>query len=382
MNLRWACVSLVLFFAACGGGADSTFGAGGDPSPGPGSTADAGAIDFGDGSSNDAPSQARTCAKDDDCGAGGLCDLATHTCGCGGTAVASSPVVPNFLVVEDRSCSMTGMVGAKTKWEIAVAALDKMTKDLDGKVRFGLELFPDQTGDQCTQDKIAVPIGDTGGAAMRTILDGSLKPSDPLYPQQGPCVTNIDTAMITAAADPGLADPAHAGSALLITDGAQAKCSAGGGNAGTVKAITDLASRGVGTFVVGFGGEVNSTALDSFAAAGGRVNAAGPHKYYDAQDTATLDTVLAAIGKAASLSCDLVLADAPPNGDASLIYVYLDHVAPAVPRDPSHANGWDYDPATKTVHFYGPACDALTSGKVSSESVVFGCPGGGAPPPR
>jgi hypothetical protein len=370
---------------ACSGGSPSTFAEGassGGNGDGGGGAQEDGGLDFGNDAAQDGGGvQGRACDKDAQCGTGGLCDLATHTCGCGGTAIGAQPVAPNLLVVQDRSCSMTEKVGAMSKWQIAVTALEKMTTDLTGKARFGLELFPDKTGDACTQDAIAIPVSDTAGAALRTLLDASLKTTDPLYPA-GPCVTNIDTAVIAAAADPGLADPAHAGSVVLITDGAQAGCSAGGGNAGTVKALTDLAKRGVGTYVIGFGNGVNVAALDSFAVAGGRVNAAGPHKFYDAQDTASLDATLAAIGKAASLTCDLALAAPPPGGDPSLIYVYLDHVAPAIPRDPGHMDGWDYDATTKTVHFYGGTCDRIKHGAVASESVVFGCPGGAPPPPK
>ena len=37
-------------------------------------------------------------------------------------------------------------------------------------------------------------------------------------------------------------------------------------------------------------------------------------------------------------------------------------------------NGWDYDPATNTVTFYGDACDAIEADEVDTVSLVFGCP--------
>jgi hypothetical protein len=372
-------VAVAVAVAACGSNASSTFA---DPgTAADAATADAGSFGFGDAlPPNDGPAS-RACDTDEQCGQGGVCDLATHVCGCGGVAVASQLVAPNLLVVEDRSCSMTQAVGASTKWQIAVAALQKMTTDLAGKARFGLSLFPDKTGDACTQDAILVPVAPGSETAIQSLLGAALAKTDPLYPA-GPCVTNIDTAMAQAAAEPALADKARASSVVLITDGGQAGCTAGGGDTGTIAAIEALAARGVGTFVVGFGASVKTSSLDAFAAAGGRVNPAGPHKYYDAQSTASLDAALAAIGKAATLSCDLALAAGPPNDDASLIYVYLDRSPPPLPRDTSHTNGWDYDPATKTVHLYGAACDKLKSGASVSESVVFGCPGAPPPPPK
>ena len=54
-------------------------------------------------------------------------------------------------------------------------------------------------------------------------------------------------------------------------------------------------------------------------------------------------------------------------------------VAALVDRDPTHMSGWDYDPATNRVTFYGPACDSIQSGEVETVSIVFGCPE--LPPP-
>ena len=52
-----------------------------------------------------------------------------------------------------------------------------------------------------------------------------------------------------------------------------------------------------------------------------------------------------------------------------------------MPRDTTHKNGWDYDPAGNVLHFYGAACDQLKTGKVQDAHAVFGCPGGAVPPP-
>ena len=68
-------------------------------------------------------------------------------------------VPPNLLVVLDRSCSMTAMVGGQTKWQIAVAALSTMTTAYGGKIRFGLTLFPDLDAPDCQQSTIEIPTG-------------------------------------------------------------------------------------------------------------------------------------------------------------------------------------------------------------------------------
>jgi hypothetical protein len=58
--------------------------------------------------------------------------------------------------------------------------------------------------------------------------------------------------------------------------------------------------------------------------------------------------------------------------DLEALYVYFDGTG--ITRDTTHGDGWDYDPATKQVTFYGPACEALQSGMVADLVIVHGCP--------
>lgn len=39
------------------------------------------------------------------------------------------------------------------------------------------------------------------------------------------------------------------------------------------------------------------------------------------------------------------------------------------------ARGWDYDPTTNTITFYGADCATVQSGSVTNVQVDFGCPG-------
>jgi hypothetical protein len=70
------------------------------------------------------------------------------------------------------------------------------------------------------------------------------------------------------------------------------------------------------------------------------------------------------------LSCTYELSEAPPDLEA--LYVYFDGTG--VTRDTTHGDGWDYDPATNQLTFYGPACEALQSGMVTDLVIVHGCP--------
>jgi hypothetical protein len=315
------------------------------------------------------------CTSDGDCGAGLVCDMATKMCvpggGCGAQEVTVKPVPPNLIVVLDRSCSMTDVVtGTMTKWDIAVAALDKLTTDYNAKIRFGLTLFPDTTGGNCTQDAIPIPIADGNEMKIQTLLDAAKMKADPNFPD-GPCVTNIDTGVQQAATDPALADTMRESYLLLLTDGKQSGCTAGGGNAGTLQTITDLQqNKKVSTFVVGFGTGVDVTNMNKFADAGGVPSGDPTTHYYKAEDQVSLDAALAAIASK-TLSCTYALESTPP--DPSAIFVFFDNDPAGVMRDPTHAGGWDYDAAKNQVTFYGAACDALKGGQVTDLDIVFGC---------
>jgi hypothetical protein len=238
------------------------------------------------------------CAHDDDCMLGAECDESGQCTGC---------APPNMLIVLDRSCSMTSAVGNQTKWEIAVDAINTLTTDYVDTIRFGLSLFPDTEPTPCAQASIAIPVDEGNESAIQTLLTASLDNSDPNFPNN-PCVTNIDTAMEQAAAEPAFDDATRPGYALLITDGKQYGCNDAGGDSGTTQIITDMyEQRGIPTFVIGFGDGVDPAQLNIFAEAGGMPTndptcSPDPCLFYKAEDAATLNAALDAI--AASVSCD------------------------------------------------------------------------------
>lgn len=293
--------------------------------------------------------------------------------GCGSEAIALEAVAPNLLIVLDRSCSMKIKAGSQSKWAIAVAALHKLVAKHEGMIRFGLTLFPDTTGASCKQDAIPVPPAPATGAKLQALLTAALSPADPNYPN-GPCVTNIDTGMLQASTAPALVEPGRPSFVLLISDGGQALCSEAGGDAGTTQVIKELRSKGVSTFVVGFGSAVDGNQLNVFADAGGKPSGNASARYYKAEDAAGLDAALAAIGRQ-TLGCVLHLKQVPASLDA--LHVFFDKQA--IARDPTHKEGWDYDAAKELLSFYGKACSELEGGKVSGVDVVYGCK---QPPPE
>jgi Cys-rich repeat protein len=316
-----------------------------------------------------------TCASDADCGAGLVCNASTNACepggGCGAEEFAIEAVAPNLFISLDRSCSMTGAGGGgKTKWVIAVDALNKMMKDFNGKVRWGLGLFPDTSGDKCTQAAAQFPVADGNETKISSLLTAALQKSHNQFPD-GPCVTNIDTAMDQASKDPSFSDTTRKSYVLLITDGAQAGCNAAGGDAGTEKIITQLNSGGVSTFVLGFGSGIDAAQMNKFAVAGGVPNndpTDPTSKYYKANDPTSLAAALTKIA-GSILGCSFKLNGTPK--DPSKIFVFFDNAK--VPQDKTHAAGWDYDATTNQITFYGADCDKLKAQQVQDVDVVFGC---------
>jgi hypothetical protein len=317
-----------------------------------------------------------TCVLPADCPPNKSCDPVKHLCidQCVAMPATQTPIAPNLLVVLDRSCSMTAKVGTLTKWQISVAALKTLTTNFNAKIRFGLTLFPDIVTPDCAQGAIPIPVGPGKEAQIQTLLTSSLVKTDPYYPD-GPCVTNIDTAMQQAATEPAFNDKTRDSYALLLTDGKQAGCNLAGGDTGTTTIITNLyQNKKVPTFVVGFGSEVDPAQLNIFAQAGGVPTGNPTTKFYKAEDQTSLDAALATIASK-TMSCSFKLNQTPP--DPTKIYVYFDKVK-SVPRDPNHQNGWDYDPNTNTVTFYGQACTDIKNGTVKKIDVIFNCP---EPPP-
>jgi hypothetical protein len=302
------------------------------------------------------------CDDSTNCINGETCD--NHTCGCGGELWDATNVPPNVLIVLDRSSSMNTDIGGGTKWQIAQQAIADMLTSYGSNVRFGLMLFPGtdlagQQGGQCSPGAVFVDPGPDTAATINQDLGqaGTTSFSTP-----------IAGALTSLVGYAGLADTTRGNYVLLITDG-QDNC-ADDPVADPVAAVTALRGETpeVKTFVVGFGGEVDPVALDAMATAGGTAQAQEP-LYYQCDNAASLAAAFASIAGSV-LSCSYTLEHVPPDPD--LLYVYADGVL--IPRDPTHTNGWDYDPNTNQLTFYGTVCDDLTAGVVTKLIISYGCP--------
>jgi len=313
-----------------------------------------------------------TCAADVDCGSGMKCTDGMCTIGgCGGQFLDLTYVPPNVMFVLDRSCSMDrALTGTTTtKWTAAVGSLGTVLTDYASEIRWGLTMFPDVSGEACSQGGVPFPIADNSAGPIKSMLTAALAETDPNFPK-GPCVTNIDTGIQQAALDPALTDPARASYLMLVSDGAQSACNLAGGDLGAEEIIRDLhVNRGIPTFIVGFGSGTDAAQLNRFAVKGGKP-LAGTTKYYQADTAAQLDQAFQTIADLV-VSCEYIVDPAP--ADLGQTWVYYEKTE-LVPHDPTHMAGWDFDAATKKMTMYGGYCDRLKTHVVDDIDVVFGCP--------
>lgn len=322
---------------------------------------DSGGIDLTTGSGGEGPNEPKL---DVQAGTGQMSGNNEGGTGCGSELFGSEAVPPNVLIVLDRSNSMETDIGGGTKWNIARDAIEEVTQAYADQVRFGLMLFPgtDQpcdNGAECTAGAVFVDPAPNTPGEINPFLDGA---STCMFGT--PIAENLDSLVDYA----GLEDPDRPNYILLVTDG-MATCE------DPVPSVTTLRNEDpeIRTFVVGFGGDVDPDQLTAMAMEGGTALPGDP-AYYQADDAAGLGAAFEDIA-ANVLSCEFVLDEVPP--DLEDLYAFLDMLL--IDRDTTHMDGWDYDPATNRITFYGPACEAIQSGDVEEVSIVFGCPE--LPPP-
>ena len=292
------------------------------------------------------------------CQSDGTCAPAAADGGstCGGELFQAAKVNSNMLIAFDKSGSMNDpiMAGGMSKWVIATTAIKQVTSQYDAQIQFGLMLFPEGVGNnqQCVPGPVSVAVGDRRGAQIGTALDMNMPGGR----------TPIGGVLTAAGTVPELADMTRANYVMLVTDGTET-CNGDG----VMAATQNLAQRGIKTFVIGFGGEVDATNLSDIATAGGTPRP-GMVKYYQADDAPSLLAAFNTIAQGA-LGCEYRLATPPP--DPAKVFVYVNGVLQN--RDMSHANGWDYSPATVRITFYGGLCSLVANDATARVSIVYGC---------
>jgi hypothetical protein len=309
-------------------------------------------------------------------GSSGASDVLNGTCASQNFDLARKPA--EILIVLDRSASMqdppTGSTGT-SKWDLVVPGVNQVVTATDSSVSWGLKVFPEGEGSECAAGSVtsAIPVAVAAGnakavtaAIMATTPAGNGTPTGDAIKA---AVTYLKTLTDTNPKFILLATDGEPSCAGTTKDSTTARTYA-------VQAITDAATAGFKTFVVGVATTKTTatTALNDMATAGQEARAdPNPlaNKYYLASTQDELVQSLEVITGQVS-SCVFDLATAPP--DPSNIAVHVNGAK--APADPTRMNGWDYTNADDTeVQVFGPWCDQIKAATANTVNFVLGCPG-------
>ena len=211
------------------------------------------------------------------------------------------------MVVLDKSSSMqTGTIGGVTKWSIAVSALGQVMTALQDHAEVGLMTFP--RPDRCGPGGLDV----APALNSRSAILSALGTPPPQYDNFTPMAQTLEA----AALEPTLVDADAPRYVILISDGWQ-WCSPydPATRFDGVTAVGSLNAQDVTTYVVGFGGATDASALNQMAVDAGTARMgcnpandepADPNQcYYQADNSAALIAALAQIATEVSAEiCD------------------------------------------------------------------------------
>lgn len=214
-------------------------------------------------------------------------------CLCAIPALAAADECANVLVVFDRSDSMNRSVPGddRSRWEIAVPAVESLVARYAENVKFGLMLFPGDTletcGVACTPGFVAVPIAPGTADEISSALGATTQCAG----------TPIGMTMEQIPGIVALREEGKRNFVLLVTDGSET-CDT---DAAAVAGQLSRQDPEVRTFVIGFGGQVDAAELDEIASAG-RTQAA----FVAADETAleaAFDQILGAVRDDPEFGC-------------------------------------------------------------------------------
>jgi hypothetical protein len=364
-----------------GTGTAGTKGGSGAAGSSGGSTTSSGAAGTGAGGS-------ATGAGGSAVGQGGTSGITTPFCvdqgpdcirACGLTSFPVQKLPPEILIIFDQSISMVdpatgGSCGMPTacgsKWMEMTTAVTSVVTTTDKTINWGLKLFADM-GACGVLPGATVPVAINNGAA----ITAALMATGPKGHTPTRLAVQAGAAYLQTLTTP---NPKFI---LLATDGIP-NCIPGNKSqtaydmAGATQAVADALALGLPTFVLGVGtggGTADAMVFDptltSLSAAGGKARAGTPN-YYHVSSSADVVAALAMIQSQAN-SCVFNLAQVPPDPTNIAI---RGAGGVKIPKDPTHANGWDYGPGMKSVQLYGSYCMDVVSGVLKDVQAVFGCP--------
>lgn len=310
---------------------------------------------------------------------------------CGGSDLDIARVIPDILILLDRSLSMSSTPPSPPLWDTIRPAIVTVTEPpMDEGIWFGLMTFPGpdctRSGPMCTEpdsSDVLVPVGPGSHGDISTELD-----------RLNTCgATPIAMSLQSAGAYLETLTDGHPKYILLATDGAPncndsldgdtCTCTVESGCASndefcldderTNGVLDDLCAGGISTFVLGMGGAAEWASVMSAMAEHGCTE-----DYYPADDPDSIADALDAItGSVVTCQFELVCADIPDLGKVNFYYE-PGHVV--IPRDEGRTSGWDWvdfcDPGDTTgmVEFFGEYCDGIMDRTYDAITAEFGCP--------
>jgi hypothetical protein len=307
---------------------------------------------------------------------------------CGEAAFDISRVIPDMLILLDRSNSMA--TDTPPLWNVVVNAVNTVTAAMDSSIWFGLMAFPNSLAPKaCTMyDNTCEP----ASAPLVQVKAGAAGSIKIALSDLAPCGGTPIAASLKAAAQylSTLTD-GHPRYILLTTDGAPNCNSALDGSSCTClfppctpppnnnnclddtqanATLADLCKSGVKTYVLGMGAAANTTSILQALATSGCTN-----KYYLASDPDPIKQALTDIAGSIA-SCQFQL-DCSKIPDVSKVNFYFD--GKVVPQSTAHKTGWDWIVPCQSksgqgkVEFYGADCESILNKKVTTVSAKFGC---------
>ena len=308
-------------------------------------------------------------------------------CGLQNFALDRRPAI--VVLLQDRSTSMRNSIDSVTRWALAVNAVKPVLQQTQAGISWGFKLFPDGKACGVTAGVNIEPALNNAGAitAQLDAIKVVQNSSDNLGLWDG---TPVAPALRQTAKYLASLPSDKQKYILLATDG-QPTCAGGdpllgGGDPDTddhpsgPAAVAEVVAMGIKVPDVGIAFsdtwdptdlKENEVTLNNMAKAGGMPRPMDP-AYYAANSSADLVSAFSQI-TGILISCTFDLKGMkPPSPDD--VAVKIDGVK--VPRDKTHAEGWDYDADMANVVVYGQACEQLKGiGATNNVKIIFGCPG-------
>ena len=303
---------------------------------------------------------------------------------CPETEITLYPVVPEVLIMMDRSNSMT----YDGFWEATRDAVISIADEYQGKIMIGLSVFPDMscingTDSDCyvsTSPLVGVdfstaaaissallPMTTCGGTPVAETL---LNMRDYLLgrPRENPRIIMIATdgaPNCNLGLNPYTCDcTCFSGEdcALCYESNFPANCL---DDLRTYAALDALRSDGIKTYVIAMSGAaVNwGEVMQEMAGHGGTEDFYSAENPEDVQ--AMFDTITSLVSE-----CQFSIEPSEVS-DPWLVNLYLD--GELLPMDPEGRTGWGWASETR-IEFFGPPCNMIVSGTVDDIKATYGCP--------